>query len=42
MERRIESPLLDLQDLAGELLQPLRNRVAVERPEGHDVQDQKV
>jgi hypothetical protein len=42
MERGIERALLDLQDVAGHLLQALRDGVAVDRAEGDDFQDEDV
>src|SRR5262245_43899982 len=42
MQRRIERPLLHLHDVAGHLLQPPRDRVAVDRTERDDFQDQHV
>jgi hypothetical protein len=31
MECRVEGALIDLQDIVGDLLDPLRNRLAMER-----------
>src|SRR5262245_48348884 len=42
VKSRIERSLLDLQDIFRDLLQPLRNGVAVERRERHHLQDQHV
>ena len=42
VQRGIERALLHLQDLARHLLQALGDRVAVNRPEGDDLQDQHV
>jgi hypothetical protein len=39
---RVERPLLHLNDLSRHLLQPLRDRVAVQRSEGNDFEDQQV
>ncbi len=42
VQRRIERALLDLDDLAGDLLQPLRDCVTVQRPERHDFENQQI
>ena len=42
MQCRIERALLHLQDVAGNLLKPLRDGVAVNRPESDDFEDEDV
>src|SRR5215471_13289725 len=42
MEGRIERALLDLQHVAGDLLEPLGDGVAMDRSETHHFQDQQI
>jgi len=42
MERRVELTLLALQQILGDLLQPLRNGIPVQRTWSRDLQDQHV
>src|SRR5262249_21799870 len=42
MQRRIQRALSDLKGVAGNLVQPLGDRVAMQRTEGYDLQDQQV
>src|SRR4051812_42792476 len=42
VQRGIERPLLDLQDVLRHLLEPLRDGVAVKRTERNDLQDEQV
>jgi hypothetical protein len=42
MQRGIERAAWYLYDFAGDLLQPLRNGVAMHRLDGNDLQDQEI
>ena len=42
VQRRIEGALLHLQDVLGDLLDPLRDGVAVDRAERNDLEDQDI
>jgi hypothetical protein len=42
VQRRIERPLRHLDDIARDLLEPLRDRVAVQRTQREDFQNQEV
>jgi hypothetical protein len=42
VQRRIERALLHSDDVARELLQPLRDAVAMQRPQRNDFQDEHV
>ena len=42
VERRVERPLLELEELAGDLPHPLGDGVAMNRPQRHHLQDEHV